>query len=243
MDLVIQGQNISYSYNRIIDVLLDISFDVYEKDFVALIGPNGGGKSTLLKIILGLLIPDKGTIHVFGKKPKYTRNKVGYVPQYSQIDLNYPISVWEIVISGLLGRKSIGSHFNEKDRDKTSKILEKMDLTDLKETPVGELSGGQRQRVLVARALVRNPKLLLLDEPTNNIDPESGSNLYKFLHELNKDMTIIIVSHDIGTVSKYVNNVFCLNKTIVCNKADKITGECFASDFKHVHHKNDCIVT
>ncbi|MBD3360712.1 ATP-binding cassette domain-containing protein, partial [Candidatus Peregrinibacteria bacterium] len=143
---------------------------------------------------------------------------------------------------GLLGRKSIGSRFNERDKTKVSRILEKMNLTDLKETPIGELSGGQRQRILVARALVRSPKLLLLDEPTNNIDQESGSNLYKLLHELNKDITVIIVSHDIGAVSKYVNKIFCLNRKIVCNKADKITGECFATDFKHVHHKKECIV-
>jgi len=243
MNVIIQGKNISYSYNKIADVLSDISFNVNEKDFIGLIGPNGGGKSTLLKIILGLLIPDKGSIRIFGKKPKYVRDKIGYVPQYSQIDLNYPISVWEIVISGLLGRKKIGSRFNEKDKAKTFKILEKMKLLDLMETPVGQLSGGQRQRVLVARALVRNPKLLLLDEPTNNVDQESGSDLYKLLHNLNKNIAIMIVSHDVSTVSKYVNKIFCLNIEMVCHSADKITGKCHISDFKHIHHKNKCIVT
>ena len=242
MNPIIQVKHIYYSYNKKTDVLSDISFIVNEKDFIGLIGPNGGGKSTLLKIILGLLNPDKGTIHVFNKKPKYARNKIGYVPQYSQIDLNYPISVWEIVISGLLGRKTIGSRFNERDKAKVSRILKQMNLKDLEQSPIGELSGGQRQRVLVARALVRSPKLLLLDEPTNNIDQESGSNLYKLLHELNKDITVIIVSHDIAAVSKYVNKIFCLNKKIICNKADKITDNCFNTDFKHVHHKKDCII-
>ncbi len=243
MKKVIQGKKISYSYNKKYDVLSEINFIVNEKDFIGLIGPNGGGKSTLLKIILGLLTPNKGSIKVFGQKPKKSRDKIGYVPQYSQIDLNYPISVFEIVISGLLGRKKIGSRFNEKDKVKTLKILERMQLLDLMDTPIGELSGGQRQRVLVARALVRNPKLLLLDEPTNNIDQKSGINLYEHLNELNNDITVIIVSHDISTVTKYVNKIFCLNQKMVCNKADKITDNCFTTGLKHVHHKNECIVT
>jgi zinc transport system ATP-binding protein len=243
MNQIIQAKNISYSYNKKTDVLSGVSFIVDEKDFIGLIGPNGGGKSTLLKIILGLLTPDKGSIKVFGKNPADARNRIGYVPQYSQIDLNYPISVWEVVISGLLGRKTIGSRFNEKDNAKTTEALEKMKLFNLKDKPIGELSGGQRQRVLLSRALVRNPELLLLDEPTNNVDQESGSDLYKLLNELNSNVTVMIVSHDVGTISKYINKVFCLNKKMICNKADKVTGDCFTSDFKHMHHKSECIVT
>jgi len=243
MKTVIEGEGISFSYNKNMDVLSDICFDVSEQDFVGLIGPNGGGKSTLLKIIVGLLTPDKGEIKVFGGTPESARNKIGYVPQYSQIDLDYPISVWEIVISGLLGRKSLGSGYNDRDRKKTMDVLEEMKLVDLKDVAVGELSGGQRQRVLLSRALVRSPKLLLLDEPRNNVDRESGNDLYKLLHKLNKEITVFIVSHDIGTVSKYVNKLFCLNKTMVCNKAKLVGADCCGKDLKHVIHKDDCNLT
>lgn len=244
MKTIISAEKITYSYlhNNKANVLSDISFQVYEKDFIGLIGPNGGGKSTLLKIILGLLTPDKGKIHVFEKRPEKARHEIGYVPQYSQIDLNYPISVQEVVASGLLGKKRIGSRFTDREKKSVLDILEKMKLSDLRERAIGELSGGQRQRVLLARALVRDPKLLLLDEPTNNVDKESGDDLYELLNELNKEITIIIVSHDIGVVSKHVNRIFCLNKEIVCNKAEKITEECSYSQFRHVHHDKDCII-
>jgi len=242
MKPIISANNISFSYNKQTDVLQNVSFDVAQKDFIGLIGPNGGGKSTLLKIILGLIIPDQGQIEVFGKAPKLTRDKIGYVPQYSKIDLNYPISVWEVVMSGLLGRKKLGTRFNNQDKNKTSQILAKMKLTNLKNRAIGELSGGQRQRVLLARALVRNPELLLLDEPTNNVDIASENNLYKLLAELNQKIAIIIVSHDVSTVSKYVNKIFCLNKKMICNDARKVTGSCQASDFKHVHHGKECVI-
>jgi len=241
---IIQAKNLNFSYfkNPATNALTEISFDVYKKDFVGLIGPNGGGKSTLLKIILGLLQPDKGEINIFGKTTKNARNHIGYVPQYSQIDLNYPISVWEVVISGLLGKKRIASFFNTEEKEKTNEILKKMKLNNIKNRSIGNLSGGQRQRVLLARSLIRNPKLLLLDEPTNNVDKESGDNLYNFLAELNKKMTIILVSHDFNTVSKYVNRIFCLKQRLVCHDAKKITEACISSDFKHVHHGKDCII-
>ena len=244
MQTVITANGIDYSYTQsaATNVLSEVSFDIYERDFIGLIGPNGGGKSTLLKIILGLLQPDKGRISVFDTHPEKARNDIGYVPQYSQIDLNYPISVWEVVMSGLLGQKRIGSFFTDREKQQAAKILKKMKLSRLKDRPIGDLSGGQRQRVLLARSLVRNPKLLLLDEPTNNVDRESGDDLYQFLAELNKEMTIVIVSHDFNTVSKYVNRIFCLNQKIVCNKADEVTEECCSADFKHVHHDKDCII-
>lgn len=239
---IIEAKNINYSYNKQTNALANVSFEVNKRDFISLIGPNGGGKSTLLKIILGLIKPDKGDIVVFNKDPKEVRDMVGYVPQYSQIDLNYPITVWEVILSGLLGRKKIWQTFNKLDKKKAYEALKAMNLVNLKDRVIGELSGGQRQRVFLARALIREPKLLLLDEPTNNVDKQSGDDLYKLLGVLNKAISIIIVSHDISAVSKYVNKVFCLNKNIVCNQADKITGKCSSSDFKHVYHDESCII-
>jgi zinc transport system ATP-binding protein len=242
MKTIIAAQNITYSYNKKSDVLEDVSFMVAQNDFIGLIGPNGGGKSTLLKIILGLIKSDQGNMKVFGQAPSKARDRIGYVPQYSRIDLDYPITVKEVVRSGLLGRKRIGSRFSAEESRKVQDILDGMKLSDLRDRSIGDLSGGQRQRVLLARALVREPELLLLDEPTNNVDQESGNDLYELLAVLNRKMTIIIVSHDFSTVSKYVNKIFCLNKKIICNDADKITGECSADDFKHIHHGKDCII-
>jgi zinc transport system ATP-binding protein len=241
MESVIFAENINYSYNKNTNVLENIGFEVQRNDFIGLIGPNGGGKSSLLKIVLGLINPDQGKIMVFGDNPKKSRDRIGYVPQYSRIDLDYPITVQEVVMSGLLGRKIIGSFFSEEEKEKTGQALEIMKLSNLKNRAIGDLSGGQRQRVLLARALVRDPELLLLDEPTNNVDQEGGNDLYELLSVLNKRMTIIIVSHDFSAVSKYVNRIFCLNKKIICHKAHEIT-ECGSSAFKHVVHSENCII-
>lgn len=243
MSNIISAKNLNFSYNQRVNVLEDVSFTVNEKDFIGLIGPNGGGKSTLIKIILGLLTPDQGQLEVFGQNPEKARDKIGYVPQYANIDLDYPISVFEVVMSGLLGHKKIASRTTKNEKNKVEEVLEKMKLGPLKNRSIGDLSGGQRQRVFLSRALVRSPKLLLLDEPTNNIDQESGSGLYQILNELNQKITIIIVSHDISVISKYINRIFCLNGRIVCDDANCSTCEdCSDSDFKHVHHDKNCII-
>ena len=204
MKTIVKTTGIYFSYQGQNNVLTDVGFEVYKNDYIGLIGPNGGGKSTLLKIILGLLKPTQGKIDVFGLNPKKARDKIGYVPQYSKIDLDYPISAWDVVLSGLLGNKKLGSPFGQKEKNKAQKILDDLKLTHLKNRTIGELSGGQRQRIIIARALVRDPQLLLLDEPTNSVDVESGRDLYELLNELNTNMAIITVSHDIDVISRHV---------------------------------------
>lgn len=239
MDIIINANKVNFSYNKHSRVLTDVSFEIYENDFIGLIGPNGGGKTTLLKIILGLLKPDSGSLEV---KINETRFKIGYVPQYSEIDLNYPISAWEVVMSGFLGSKKIGSKFTEEEKEKAIKVLKELKLFKLKDKAIGELSGGQRQRIIIARALVREPKLLLLDEPTNNVDEESGKDLYELLHELNYKMAIITVSHDVDVISRHVKRIFCLNNKIVCNNAVDITDSDKTGKMKKVKHTDTCII-
>ncbi len=217
MKTIIQAKNIFFAYEAEHLILEDVNFTAYEKDFLGLIGPNGGGKTTFLKIILGLLEPQKGTIRVFGTSPKKSRDQIGYVPQYAKINLDFPIQVQEAVLLGRLGYKKFGTSYNRKDLKICEEVLESLGLSSLKNKPIKALSGGQRQRVLIARALVRKPKLLLLDEPTNNVDPKSGKNFYDMLSELNKKITIILISHDLVAISKHINHVCCLNRKLICH--------------------------
>ncbi len=241
METIVKANGICFSYNSQNNVLTDVNFEVYENDYIGLIGPNGGGKSTLLKIILGLLKPTQGKIDVFGSGPKKARNKIGYVPQYSKIDLDYPINAWNVVMSGFLGKKGIGSSFTKNEEDKAKKVFKDLKLSHLKDHAIGDLSGGQRQRIMIARALVRDPKLLLLDEPTNSVDEKSGLDLYELLHELNNNMAIIMVSHDIDMISRHVKRIFCLNNRIVCNDASSITSDEVIENMKKILHNPECI--
>lgn len=241
MKTIIKANKINFSYNKKSKVLTDVSFEVYERDFIGLIGPNGGGKSTLLKIILGLLRPDSGSIVVFDSGGREARDKIGYIPQYSKIDLGYPISAWEVVMSGFLGKKRIGSLYTKFEKKRAEKILEDLKLSQFKDRAIGELSGGQRQRIMIARALVRDPELLLLDEPTNSVDGKSGRNLYDLLQVLNKKMAIITVSHDIDMISRHIKRTFCLNNRIICNIAKDVTDDDVDEGMKKVLHSKECI--
>lgn len=242
MTTIIKADKVCFSYNKRSLDLTDVSFEVYENDYIGLIGPNGGGKSTLLKIILGLLEPDSGKIVVFGSNSKSVRDRIGYVPQHSKIDLDYPISAWEVVMSGLLGNKKIGSLFNQREKEKAKEVLEDLKLFQIKNRAVGELSGGQRQRIMIARALVREPKLLLLDEPTNSVDGESGRDLFDILRKLNNKMAIITVTHDVDMISRHVKRIFCLNNKIICNDATDITSGNGVEDMKKILHDDSCII-
>ena len=229
---IIAIKNLSFAYQRENKILENINLEVFGNDFLGIIGPNGGGKTTLLKIILGLLKPDKGGVLVFDKKPKEARDLVGYVPQFLEIDLDCPVSVLDIVLMGILNRKKIFQKYNDEDFKTAKEALDFVDLWNLKDKQIGELSGGQRQRVYIARALIRKPELLVLDEPTASIDEKSERDFWELLEEINKNAAIIIVSHDIGVIFKNVNKIACLNKELYYHDANEITQDILDKTYK-----------
>lgn len=220
----IRIKNLSVGYNNE-DVIENIDCTIYTKDFFGIIGPNGGGKSTLLKAILGLLPPRSGSISIYGQSPQQGRKHIGYVPQYTQYDTHYPITVWEVVLMGRRSSRGLKPLYNQEDKQATQQALEKVDMYEYKNHHINNLSGGQRQRVYIARALVSNPKILLLDEPTANIDKTLQTHFYELLKNLNKDITIILVTHDIGIISSHVNRVACLNHYLYTHDDNTITEE------------------
>ena len=212
-------------------VLEDINLDVKERDFLAIIGPNGGGKSTLLKSILGIITPKKGSIKIFGKENLKSLEMIGYVPQNTNININFPIRVIDVV---MMGHVDTCAHEGAVSKNKFFNIFSKPHevrcaLGSLKEVgmeayaykKIATLSGGQRQRVMIARALCSNPKILLLDEPTSNIDAEGQRSIYELLKKLNEHITIVVVSHDISVILEYANKVVHINKRLVFHDMQK----------------------
>ena len=222
MDTVISLDHVWAGYPQT-PVLEDINLTVNDLDFVGLIGPNGGGKTTLLKVLLGLLKPQQGTVEILGKSVKQGRRYIGYVPQLLELDRNFPITVKDVVSMGRLSKGKLFRRYNKKDREIIRRSLEQVDMTDKGDRPIGELSGGERQRVYIARALASEPKILLLDEPTANVDSRIQSSIYELLRELNQSITIVMISHDLGAVSSYVKTVGCLNKTLHYHNDKQIT--------------------
>lgn len=203
----IRFADVSFSYGDI-PVLQSASFHVHGGEFAALVGRNGAGKTTVLKLILGLLRPDGGSISVLGMAPATARSSVGYVPQAASFDAAFPISVAEVVRMGRL--RGVSSRFDAGDREKVERALALADVSDLASRPYSALSGGQRRRVLVARALAAEPELLILDEPTANMDAESEKRLFSALADLKGKTTILIVTHDSGFVSALTDAVYCV---------------------------------
>lgn len=192
-------------------VINGVNLKVENDDFVGIIGPNGGGKTTLLKSILGLLKPMEGYVRVFGKSPEETRNRIGYVPQYATFDEDYPITVREVVQMGRRREKKFYESYSDRDKRRTIEVLEDVEMVDYKDDPISALSGGQKQRVFMARALVSDPDILLLDEPTASVDRKLEKGIYALLKELNDEIAIVVVTHDIGVMSSYVTKVACLS--------------------------------
>jgi zinc transport system ATP-binding protein len=204
-------------------VLQDVSFRVMENDFIGVIGPNGGGKTTLLRIILGLIRPVKGSLTF--NADLIDRKSIGYLPQISTGDTNYPVTVTDIILSGLMIRKGIISRMSSEDRKKATVVMEELGLSALKTFTLNELSGGQMQRVFLGRAIIGDPKLLLLDEPGNFVDATFENDFYEKLKELNKRMAILMVSHDVGTISAHIKSFACVNKTLHYHPSHEITND------------------
>lgn len=216
----INVEDVSFGYTAE-TVIRDAHFHVEEGSFVSFVGPNGGGKSTMVKLILGLLEPRRGYIRVFGKPPAEQRSLMGYVPQFSLFDPDFPINVMDVVLMGRL-KKGPG-FFTPEDRRAAREALAEAGLEDLETRSYSGLSGGQRQRVLIARALAGNPRILILDEPTSNIDREAEENLYRLLVELNKrKITIILVSHDLDFVAEQVQKVICIDRRVMIHPTGKL---------------------
>ncbi len=206
MNKLIEIDNITVCYGNKI-VLSNISFTLYEKDFLGVIGPNGGGKTTLLKVILGLLSPTKGVIRFFQHEKEVSSLKMGYLPQMNQIDRKFPITVRDVIASGLASEKKTLHPFNKEQKQQINNIAVQMGIDSLLERPIGELSGGQLQRVLLGRSIVSHPKVLILDEPNSYIDKHFESQFYTLLKKINQESAIIFVSHDVETVKKMAKHI------------------------------------
>jgi len=222
MAYLFEIRSLSASYGANV-VLQDINIKVNEQDFIGVIGPNGGGKTTLLKVILGLIKPVKGSM-IFNKD-LLNEKSIGYLPQISTGDSNYPVSVNDIILSGLMIRKGIISRMTTADRKKADSVTEELGLKGLSEATLNELSGGQIQRVFLARAIIGDPRLLLLDEPGNFVDTTFENDFYEKLKDLNRRMAILMVSHDVGTISAHIKSFACVNRGLHYHASPEISNE------------------
>ena len=240
---IIEIKDLDCSYGNNIPVLENVNLTFNELESACIVGPNGGGKTTLLYLILGLLKPSRGSITVFGKPPTEAYGKIGYMPQYVQLDDQFPICVLEVVLMGRL-EKNFWGRYSKEDHKIAMDVMKEMSIEHLAQRQFSELSGGQRQRVLIARALTCNPKLLLLDEPTANIDPGMQEQFYEILYKLNQRMSILTVSHDLGFVSDKMNSVICVNKTVQVHPTNKLDGnmikDVYGYDVNLIRHDYRC---
>lgn len=239
---IIDLNNVSFAFNRNM-VLENINLAIEKGEMIGIVGPNGGGKTTLLKLMLGLLKPSTGEIRIFGRKPTEISQRIGYVPQHRQFDPKFPVSALDVV---LMGRKAsgFGGRFSKRDKEMAVQTLAQMNLADKANISFGALSGGQRQRILIARALAPSAEILFFDEPTANVDTSAEKKLYDLLRILNEKITILLVSHDIGFISKYVSTVLCVNKSVLIHPTSELDGyaiqNIYGQEISMIRHDHRC---
>ena len=228
---LITVDNVNFAYKNDL-ILKNISFQIQPGEYVGIIGPNGGGKTTLLKLLMGFLQPTSGHISLFGQSPKQARPQIAYVPQNQRFDPRFPISVLEVVLGGTLRNSSLFGRYSRKKQQHAIAALEQVGLVGIESQAFSQLSGGQAQRVLIARALVSDPKLLLLDEPTANVDTETQQQIFDLIQTLHPHVTVLMVTHDLPTIIKQVQRVLCVQTELFSLQPEKVC-EHFAIGLYH----------
>lgn len=240
---VIEIEHLSFAYDGYA-VLEDVTLSIADREFICMVGPNGGGKTTLLKLILGLLQPISGTVKVFQQAPERVRHRVGYVPQHAQVDPAFPVTALDVALMGRVGGQRRLGYYDAQDIAAAMKVLTMMELDGVARRPFAALSGGQRQRVLIARALAGDPELLLLDEPTSSLDLHVENEFYELLREINRRLTVMVVSHDLGFVTPFATSVVCVKRSVAIHPTSEISGkkifELYGTDMRMVRHDHRC---
>ena len=237
---LIEVKDLSYRFDGGPLVLEDVNLEIAAGDFASVIGPNGGGKTTLVKLIVGLLTPTAGRVRVFGEAPAKARPRIGYMPQHAMMDPRFPVRAVDVVLMGRLGIGRRFGNYGRADREAATSALATVGLEDHGTRPFSDLSGGQRQRVLLARALVTDPELLLLDEPAAGLDQKVEQDFFELLQELNRRLTIVLVTHDLGFVAGFVRTVICVHRHVDIHATAALDGrtisDIYGGDVRMVRH-------